>query len=251
MSRMLEGGCFVTGLREGVPRRQGTLQIWNLVGRDTGAVAISLRALEMAPGVSPAWSNPDCDEILYVMSGSATIFLDGRPFEVVAGTGAHLAPGVSFSARVAGPAPLVMVSSRCPEPGEQDAPPAHAVETVGRSAAGATTPIVRLADREACPTGDRWYRVLVDRDVGCLTATQFVGSIPPGRAPDHHHHYEEVLCILRGSGRMWAGAQSAPIEEGSCIFLPRGQSHCVENTGGSELWLLGVFHPAGSPAVRY
>jgi hypothetical protein len=27
--------------------------------------------------------------------------------------------------------------------------------------------------------------------------------------------------------------------------------HCVENTSGGELRLLGVFHPAGSPAVRY
>ena len=27
--------------------------------------------------------------------------------------------------------------------------------------------------------------------------------------------------------------------------------HCVENTGTGELRLLGVFYPAGSPAVRY
>jgi len=27
--------------------------------------------------------------------------------------------------------------------------------------------------------------------------------------------------------------------------------HCVENTGDSELRLLGVFYPSGSPAVRY
>jgi oxalate decarboxylase/phosphoglucose isomerase-like protein (cupin superfamily) len=27
--------------------------------------------------------------------------------------------------------------------------------------------------------------------------------------------------------------------------------HCVENTADAELRLLGVFYPAGSPAVRY
>ena len=81
--------------------------------------------------------------------------------------------------------------------------------------------------------------------------TQFVGSIPPGRAPDHFHEYEEVLFILRGEGRMWAGTISTPIEFGSCIYLPRKQVHCVENTGAGELRLLGVFYPAGSPAVRY
>jgi mannose-6-phosphate isomerase-like protein (cupin superfamily) len=96
------------------------------------------------------------------------------------------------------------------------------------------------------PTADRWYRVLIDSEV-----TQFVGSIPPGRAPDHFHEYEEVLFILRGEGRMWTEARSTPIEYGSCVYLPRRQVHCVENTGTGELRLLGVFYPAGSPAVRY
>jgi mannose-6-phosphate isomerase-like protein (cupin superfamily) len=96
------------------------------------------------------------------------------------------------------------------------------------------------------PTGDRWYRVLIDARV-----TQFVGSIPPGRAPDHFHEYEEVLFILRGEGRMWAGESNTPIAPGSCVYLPRRQVHCVENTGEGELRLLGVFYPAGSPAVRY
>ncbi|HEY2963619.1 MAG TPA: cupin domain-containing protein, partial [Pyrinomonadaceae bacterium] len=106
--------------------------------------------------------------------------------------------------------------------------------------------VVRLADQRAMPTADRWYRVLIDSEV-----TQFVGSIPPGRAPDHFHEYEEVLFILRGEGRMWTETRSTPIGIGSCIYLPRTQVHCVENTGTGELRLLGVFYPAGSPAVRY
>ena len=112
-------------------------------------------------------------------------------------------------------------------------------------------PIVRLADRDAVPTADRWYRVLVDDEVGSTQVTQFVGSIPPGRAPNHFHNYEEVLFILRGVGRMWSGETHTPIASGSCIYLPKGQIHCVENTGDDELRLLGVFYPAGSPSVRY
>jgi mannose-6-phosphate isomerase-like protein (cupin superfamily) len=95
-------------------------------------------------------------------------------------------------------------------------------------------------------TGDRSYQELIQSDI-----TQFVGSIPPGRAPDHFHHYEEMLCILDGYGTMWAGTTSAPIERGSCIYLPRRQVHCVENRSSGALRLLGVFYPAGSPAVRY
>lgn len=106
--------------------------------------------------------------------------------------------------------------------------------------------IVHLEDQPVQKTGDRWYRELIQGEV-----TQFVGSIPPGRAPDHFHLYEEVICILEGEGRMWAGASSTPVSRGSCIFLPIRQRHCLQNTGSGELRLLGVFFPAGSPAVRY
>jgi mannose-6-phosphate isomerase-like protein (cupin superfamily) len=105
---------------------------------------------------------------------------------------------------------------------------------------------VRLADQQIQQTGDRWYAELIQAEV-----TQFVGSIPPGRAPDHFHLYEEVICILAGEGIMHAGDSSTPVAAGSCIFLPIRQRHCLENTGSGELRLLGVFYPAGSPAVRY
>jgi mannose-6-phosphate isomerase-like protein (cupin superfamily) len=93
--------------------------------------------------------------------------------------------------------------------------------------------------------------VLLDDSVGSTQVTQFVGGIPHGRAPDHFHEYEEVLCILSGQGRMWGGGASAPIERGALVFLPRRQVHCTENTGPGELRLLGVFYPAGSPAIAY
>ena len=108
------------------------------------------------------------------------------------------------------------------------------------------TQVPRYARDDKRSTGDRWYVELVEAEV-----TQFIGGIPPGRAPDHFHLYEEVICILDGAGVMHAGATSTPIAAGSCIFLPRKQRHCVENTGPGELRLLGVFYPAGSPAVRY
>jgi mannose-6-phosphate isomerase-like protein (cupin superfamily) len=120
------------------------------------------------------------------------------------------------------------------------------VGTPAQSGGVATALQVRLADQPIERTGDRWYRELIRSEI-----TQFVGSIPPGRAPDHFHLYEEVLCILQGSGFLWAGTSKTPIAPGSCVYLPKGQPHCVENTTSGELRLLGVFYPAGSPAMRY
>ena len=238
MAVVLEGGCRVSTMHEGDPRVEGSLKIWNQVSKASGAKAISLRVLEFGPGDSPVLRNQSYDEVFYVLDGSCTFAIDDVAYEVGPETGVYLRPGQTLRVQNAGPDVVQLVSSQCPQEGSE-----------GRRSD--LPPIVRLSDRRALPTADRWYRVLVDDEIGSEQVTQFVGSIPPGRAPDHFHEYEEVLFILRGEGRMWAGETNTPIGPGSCIYLPRGQVHCVENTGSGELRLLGVFYPAGSPAVRY
>jgi mannose-6-phosphate isomerase-like protein (cupin superfamily) len=294
MATQLDGGCRVSDMREGDPVVNGTLRIWNQIGRATGAQAISLRIMEFAPGLSPGIRSGS-DQILYVLdeswssapandpkdvedssheqaqsgppvdqvamidsrpeavrrtSPSSQVMIDGQSYGIGRDTGIYIPPSETFAVDNAGPKSIVIVSSQCPEP--------YASQFIMPLTTPATDLIppepprlVRLADRPAQPTADRWYRVLVDDEVGSTQATQFVGSIPPGRAPDHFHKYEEVLFILKGHGRMWAGETNTPIRAGSCIYLPKGQVHCVENTGTDELRLLGVFYPAGSPSVRY
>jgi mannose-6-phosphate isomerase-like protein (cupin superfamily) len=255
MPVILEGGCHVSTMREGEPLSQGTLKLWHRIGRATGAQAISLRVLEFAPGLSPAIQNGDCDEILYVLDNGfitergkpARLLINDCSHEVGPDSGVYIRPGATFALYNPGPDALTIISSQCPDPDRGT----EFVSALSSAPAREQSPIVRLADQKAQPTSDRWYRVLVDEQVGSAQVTQFVGSIPPGRAPDHFHQYEEVLFILRGEGRMWAGETNTPILPGSCIYLPNGQVHCVENTGTGELRLLGVFYPAGSPSVRY
>lgn len=227
MAVVLEGGCRVSRMNEGSPRVFGPVKVWKQIDKESGADAISLRILEFGPGRS-VLRNRECDEVLYLLEGSCTVVIDGNASELGPETGVYLRPGQSMT--VENQDVVRFVSSQCPAD-------TSTVESAS---------IVRLADQRAMPTGDRWYRVLIDAEV-----TQFVGSIPPGRAPDHFHEYEEVLFILRGEGRMWAGESNTPIGPGSCVYLPRRQMHCVENTGSGELRLLGVFYPAGSPSVRY
>jgi mannose-6-phosphate isomerase-like protein (cupin superfamily) len=258
MAVTLDGECRVSTMREGEPCLSGTLRIWNQIGRSTGAQAISLRVLEFGPGLSPGLRNPESDEVLYMLEnldGSAnstcTVLIDGWPHEVAPQSGIYLQPGRTLAVNNHQSQALLFVSAQCPEPLSQASFDNPVIKPLHESATAEAVPIVRLADRKTVPTADRWYRVLVDERLGSQQVTQFVGSIPPGRAPDHFHNYEEVLFILRGTGRMWAGNSSALIAAGSCIYLPKGQVHCVENTGSDELRLLGVFYPAGSPAVRY
>jgi len=253
-------------MHDGEPLVAGGLRLWRQVGRATGAQAISLSVMEFASGLSPTIQNDACDQILYLLDNGHSVaesdevsttcgsgwlaVIDGESYEVSPNTGIYVRPNQTFAINNANVESVKVISSQCPDP---DREPRLINEPATKSATefiNAST-IVRLADQKAQPTADRWYRVLIDERVGSTQVTQFVGSIPPGRAPDHFHNYEEVLFILKGEGRMWAGETDTPINAGSCIYLPKGQVHCVENTGAGELRLLGVFYPAGSPSVRY
>jgi mannose-6-phosphate isomerase-like protein (cupin superfamily) len=134
--------------------------------------------------------------------------------------------------------------------------------------------VARVTDLRDCAaevTGDREFRVLFGPGTGYPAATQFVGDIPPGRAPDHRHTYDELVLVLAGEGvvhlvadepagevrlalagqdAVYLGAAAYPLRPGSCIHLPPGQRHCLENAGPATLRVLGVFHPGGSPAAK-
>lgn len=183
---------------------------------------VSLRGIEVR-GATTLF-NESAEEVLYVIEGSGTA--DGGAIGV--DSAIYLPPGTTLTLR----GEMTLMSTRCGGGGAA-APPR-------------TIEITSLNDQPLQRTGDRSYRELIQQQV-----TQFVGTIPPGRAPNHHHLYEEVICILDGDGVMWAGETNAPVTAGSCIYLPRKQTHCLENTGTRDLKLLGVFYPAGSPAVRY
>jgi len=100
-------------------------------------------------------------------------------------------------------------------------------------------------------TAGRQFVLLAAPEHGCASVTQFVGFIPPGRAPDHFHGYDEVVYVLDGEGALHIAGESAPLHAGVCVHLPARLVHCLENTGDGEMRVLGVFRPAGSPAEAY
>jgi uncharacterized cupin superfamily protein len=71
---------------------------------------------------------------------------------------------------------------------------------------GAAPQLSELGEWAELVSGDRRFRVLFGPGTGCTAATQCVGEIPPGRAPEHSHHpYDEVVAILEGAGVLHAG----------------------------------------------
>ena len=199
-----------------------------------GSDRLEQRILRLAPGRSQPRDPGENEEILYVVSGTGSLLLDGAVYTLEPETAAYVAPSKRYEIECSGPGELVLVSVLAPEP---DGGPTDGPVTV------------RLADQEPHRAGkDREFRLMI----GTNGVTQFVGTIPPGRAKDHYHLYEEVAYILEGEGVLHMdGLEDTPIAAGSCIHFPPPRVHCVENTGTGVIRVLGVFYPPGSPADAY
>jgi mannose-6-phosphate isomerase-like protein (cupin superfamily) len=174
----------------------------------------------------------DCDEVLFVLSGAGSVAVGGEQHELRTGTALFVARGTAWSAE--GDARAVSVLVHDPAP------------------AGASHAVVDLtAAEQGTATGGRHFLLGATPDVGCGSVTQFIGLIPPGRAPDHFHNYDEVIYVLEGEGTLEIGGDQARLGSGSCIHLPARLVHSLANNGPREMRVLGVFRPAGSPAEAY
>jgi mannose-6-phosphate isomerase-like protein (cupin superfamily) len=221
----------VAGHRE--PGDSATVKV--TLDASVGCRNVTQRVLRFAAGRS-APRRTACEEVWFVAAGRGTLLLDDRRLELEPEVGVLLEPGATWALDNPGEDELVAVAVQVPgarEPLDVPAPP-----------------LLRLADRPVQTTGDRQFRILIDPEIGCQGVTQFVGWIPPGRAPTHHHSYEEVVYVLEGEGLLHLGESARPIGAGSCVHLPPPVEHCLENTGTAPLRVLGVFHPAGSPASK-
>jgi mannose-6-phosphate isomerase-like protein (cupin superfamily) len=183
-------------------------------------------------GSSPERQNAGEDEVLYVLGGRGSVTIGDESATLEEGTAAYVARGTRW--RVADADGLELLSVLVRDPLPPEAP--HAVLR-GGTRAGATA--------------GRQFTLLATPETGCASVTQFVGYIPPGRAPDHYHLYDEVVYVLEGDGELHIGSEDAPLRPGACVHLPARLVHCLENSGPGEMRVLGVFRPAGSPAEAY
>lgn len=188
----------------------------------------------VAIGVDGDWNATvgEGGQCWYVDAGSVTIH-DGALLGAAVGTGFFLPPGRQYRIANDGHVVARLVAVALPAPAAGDD--------------------ALVSSFEACPverTGDREFRVLLGSHNGVRTATQFVGDIPPGRAPEHAHPYDEVVRVLEGEGRVHAGGDVHPLRQGTCVYLPPHVPHCLENTSDAPMRVLGVFHPADSPAAK-
>src|SRR5436190_5035264 len=195
------------------------------------------RVIRFAPGRSQERTAASRRELLYVVSGSGELELDGERLVLEPGTGAFVAPGETWAIDNPGPAELLLVAVSATAELE--------VDEARRKKA------IRFADQpEHRASVERTFRYLINEDAGCLDVTQFLGIVQPSKAPFHSHPYEELGYIVKGEGVAHVGGRSIPLRPGSCFHLPPEKVHCIENVGPEPMHILGVFYPSDSPANR-
>ena len=222
---------------EQVPSRPAApgVTVREMLGDADGCRGLHQRRLSLSGGTAIAGTAGGRGEAWYVIRGSGTLDAEGHGLATVEpGTAVWMRSGLRYECRE-GAAGLDAV----------------AVAVQASSSGDEGRPEMQVVTLEACEverTGDREFRVLLSEG---MAFTQFAGLIPPGRAPEHHHTYDEVVHVLAGRGVVHLGEATAEIGPGTSIYLPPYQPHCLENTGEDLLAVLGVFHPAGSPAAKH
>jgi quercetin dioxygenase-like cupin family protein len=62
--------------------------------------------------------------------------------------------------------------------------------------------------------------------------------------PAHSHpNGDEVIHIIRGTGRVLVAGEIAPVAAGSTVLFPRGAVHMLHNTGTEEMKVVCFFAP--------
>jgi mannose-6-phosphate isomerase-like protein (cupin superfamily) len=212
----------------------------------TTSLGFVRRLARIAPGSRVNGTAGTAGELWFVIDGTGRLEVDDHPaLPLRRDRGLWIPPGARYRVDGDGPGELRFDAVSLPAPTSQPG------DRASRAGADSGGPLARdLRDCEVETTGDRRFRVLFGPGRDCSVATQFAGEIPPGRAPGHSHPYDELVLVLEGEGVLHLGDAEQAISPGTCAHLRPGQMHCLENTGTTTMRVLGVFHPADSPAVK-
>jgi mannose-6-phosphate isomerase-like protein (cupin superfamily) len=243
----LNGNCFVATVGQLTRHTKGSLTWAALITADQGAQYQSMFALEADKGISPVIHFGEREVILLAISGSGHINIDGREFAVAPESGIYVRSGEHFQLNNTGQEKLVLFAAVCPlaegpefaEVMAKNFDDGHPQRVIG----------IDPANRQSM--ADRFFQMLVDKNMGSKVVTQFIGDIPPSKAAPHRHLYEESIVVLRGQGYMWTEDKKTRVNAGDVIFLPRKQLHSLECTGSESMMVAGVIYPGDNPSINY
>ena len=110
----------------------------------------------------------------------------------------------------------------------------------------ATRYTIHEREVEAKQLPGRSHKMIIQPGVFGVKSMCFgVADFPPlAHAPAHvHAKEEEILYVLSGAGEMYFNGTPEPLEPGTCMYVPSGVEHSINNTGTAVLKVAYVFSP--------
>jgi quercetin dioxygenase-like cupin family protein len=111
-------------------------------------------------------------------------------------------------------------------------------------------PVKREADATALDLPGRELRWVVGRGgLESAHCSACVIRVAPGdkvRPAHSHPNGEEVIYVIRGSGRVLIAGEVHAVEPGSVALFPKGAVHMLHNTGAEEMHVVCFFAPPTS-----
>jgi quercetin dioxygenase-like cupin family protein len=108
-------------------------------------------------------------------------------------------------------------------------------------------PALHEDDAEALGLPGRELRWLVSQAaIKAEHCSACVIRVAPGdrvRPAHSHPNGEEVIYIVRGSGRVLVGTEVQAVRAGMAVLFPRGVVHMLHNTGAEEMKVVCFFAP--------
>jgi quercetin dioxygenase-like cupin family protein len=199
---------------------------------------LTLALLRIDAGEERAVGDAAADTLLHVVEGTGDLSLGQDRLPLEAGSAALVLAGEEASVEASTELSVLRVAVGA---GADRHAPLGRREVVTR---------LEVARSEAA-TGARSFQILFGPHNGSMRATLFAGYIPPGKAPWHYHQYDEIVYVPDGPGRLHLEDDARELAPGAAFRLRPRQVHIVENVGGEEMTILGVFTPAGSPSAAY
>lgn len=89
------------------------------------------------------------------------------------------------------------------------------------------------------------HQTVAGPEHGLRTLEMWVQHIAPGTGtPVHRHNCEEVILVLRGSGRLHLSGEDLDFSANTTLQIPPDAVHQIINTGSEEMFLVAALGQA-------
>lgn len=102
-------------------------------------------------------------------------------------------------------------------------------------------PIIPVDDRPKFEIPGLVHQTLAGASDGMEQLEMWMQTIAPHQGtPVHRHKCEEIIVVLKGSGRCTIDGEACDFGPGTTLAIPSDVVHCIENTGDEEMFLVAA-----------